>query len=100
MKPTVQSVKAKSVSQVSYPEWPEKSCFVDIAFHLCFGICHRKSLKRMRKDLKLNGTCQVLAYADNVNIVGKNIRTIQKNADLLDTSNEASLELRTKFLLV
>jgi hypothetical protein len=35
-----------------------------------------------------------LAYADDVNTVGENIDTIQKNTEaLLDTSNEVGLEV-------
>ena len=31
----------------------------------------------------MNGTHQVLAYADDVNLIGDDIRTIERNADLL-----------------
>ena len=31
----------------------------------------------------MNGTHQVLAYADNGNLIGGNIRTIETNADVL-----------------
>jgi hypothetical protein len=31
-------------------------------------------------DLKLNGTHQLLAYADDVNLLGDNIDTVKKNA--------------------
>ena len=31
--------------------------------------------------MNLNGTHQLLAYADDVNIVGESIDTVQKNAD-------------------
>ena len=31
----------------------------------------------------MNGTHQVLAYADDVNLIGDNIRTIERNADVL-----------------
>jgi hypothetical protein len=45
-----------------------------------------------------------LAYTDDVNIVGENIGTIQKNAKaLLDASKEVGLEVnpeKTKYLLV
>ena len=31
----------------------------------------------------MNGTHQVLAYADDVNLIGDDIRTIERNADVL-----------------
>jgi hypothetical protein len=43
---------------------------------------------------KLNGTHQRLAYADDVNIVGGNIDTIEKNTEaLLDAAKEVGLEV-------
>ena len=33
--------------------------------------------------LDMNGTHQVLAYADDVNLIGDDIRTIERNADVL-----------------
>jgi hypothetical protein len=54
--------------------------------------------------LILNGTHQFLAYANNVNIVGENIDTIQKNTKvLLDASKEIGLEVnqeKTKYMFV
>jgi hypothetical protein len=38
--------------------------------------------------LKLNGTHQLLAYADDVNLLGDNIDTIKKNTTLTDASKE------------
>jgi Reverse transcriptase (RNA-dependent DNA polymerase). len=33
--------------------------------------------------LDMNGTHQILAYADDVNLIGDDIRTIERNADVL-----------------
>jgi hypothetical protein len=55
-------------------------------------------------ELKLNGTHQLLAYADDVNLLGDNIDTINKNIEtLIDASKEVELEVnveRTKYMLV
>jgi hypothetical protein len=60
--------------------------------------------KEKQKGLKLNGTHQLLAYADDVNILGDNIDTIQKNTEaLLDAGKEVGLEVnseKTKYMLM
>jgi hypothetical protein len=44
--------------------------------------------------LKLNGTHQLLAYADDVNLQGDDIDTINRNGEtLIDASKEVSLEV-------
>jgi hypothetical protein len=52
----------------------------------------------------LKGTHQLLAYADDVNIMGKNIDIIKKNTEaLLDSSKEVGLEVnpeKTKYMLM
>jgi hypothetical protein len=54
--------------------------------------------------LKLNGTHQLLAYADDVKLLGDNIDTINKNTEtLIDASKEVGLEInveKTKYMLV
>jgi hypothetical protein len=55
--------------------------------------------------LKLNGTHQLLAYADDVNLLGDNIDTIKKKKTetLIDASKEVGLEInveKTKYMLL
>ena len=40
-----------------------------------------KSVQINQDGLKLNGTHQLLAYADDVNILGGSVHTIRKNAE-------------------
>jgi hypothetical protein len=45
------------------------------------------TVQQNQKGLKLNGTQQLLAYADEVSTVGENIDIIKKNTEaLLDAS--------------
>jgi hypothetical protein len=52
----------------------------------------------------LNGTHQLLAYADDVNLLGDNIDTIKRNTKtLIDASMEVRLEInveKTKYMLL
>jgi hypothetical protein len=53
---------------------------------------------------ELNGTHQLLAYADDVNLLRDSIDTIKKNTEILiDASKEVGLELNvdeTKYMLL
>jgi retron-type reverse transcriptase len=63
-----------------------------------------RRVQEQQKGLKLNGTHQLMAYAYNVNIVGENIDTIQKNTEaLLHAGKEVGLEVnseKTKYTMI
>jgi Reverse transcriptase (RNA-dependent DNA polymerase). len=42
-----------------------------------------RKVQETRLGLDVNGTHQVLAYADDVNLIGDDTRTIERNADVL-----------------
>ena len=53
--------------------------------------------------MKLNGTHQLLAYADHVNILGGSVDTVKKNAEaLVAATREIGLEAnadKTKYMV-
>jgi hypothetical protein len=53
-------------------------------------------------ELKLNWTHQLLAYADDVNLLADNMDTMKKNTEnLIDVSKEVDLEInieKTKYM--
>jgi hypothetical protein len=61
-------------------------------------------VKKYHEGLKLNVIHKLLAYADDVNIVGENIDTIKKNTEaLLYASKKVGLEVnpeKTKYMLM
>jgi hypothetical protein len=90
----------KSVLQVYCSKWPEtRRCFINTVLEYAI-----RRVKEKQEGLKLNGTHQLLAYVDVVNILGVNIHTIQKNTEvLLDAGKEVGLEAnseKSKYMLM
>jgi hypothetical protein len=63
-----------------------------------------RKVQENRVGLKLNETHQVLAYADDVNLLGDNTDTIKENTEtLIDASKEVDLGInveKTKYTLL
>jgi hypothetical protein len=66
---------------------------------LLFNFTLEYAFRKVQKNqmgLKLNGTHQLLVYADDVNLLGDDIETIKKSTQtLIDTGKEVGLEVNT-----
>jgi sorting nexin-29 len=89
---------------ISYPEWSKtRRSHSPLPFKFALEYAIRK-VQENQVGLKLNGTHQLLAYADNVNLLGDNIDATKKNTEtLIDASKEVGQEInieKTKYKLL
>jgi hypothetical protein len=63
-----------------------------------------RKVQENQASLELNGTHQLLVYADNVNLLGDNVNTIKENTEtLLEASRDIGLEInaeKTKYMIM
>jgi hypothetical protein len=73
---------------------------------LIFNFTLEYAIKKVQENqvgLKLNGTYQLLVYADDVNLLRDNIDTMMKSITLNEASKEVGLEVneeKTKYMLL
>ena len=79
----------------------------DALWPLFFNFALEYAIRRAQVNqdgLKLNGTYQLLAYADDVNILGGSVHTAKENAEvLIVATKETGLEVnadKTKYMIM
>ena len=83
--------------------FPIRNALLPLLFNFALEYAIRRV--QVNKDgLKLNGTHQFLAYADDVNILGGSVHTVKENAEaLVVATKEIGLEVnadKTKYMIM
>jgi hypothetical protein len=90
--------------------FPIQNCLLnggDALSPLLFNFSLEYAIRKVQENqvrLILNGTHQLLAFSDDLNLLGNNIEIINKNTEtLIDGSKEVGLEInieKTKYMLL
>jgi hypothetical protein len=74
----------------------QRDALSSLNFNFALDYAIRK-IRRNQVRLKWNGTHKLLAYADDVNLLGDKIDTIKKNTGtLIDASSEVGLKIKVE----
>jgi hypothetical protein len=67
---------------------------------LLFNFALEYAIRKVQEHqlrLNLNGTCQLLVYGDNLNLLGDNMDTIKENTEtLIDARKDIGLEVKAE----